>query len=74
MEQLLPTDADMLAKIEAFCAANDLPPTTFGRLAVGDGNLVPGLRRDRSMTLRTGQRVIEFMSTYRPSKDAEKAA
>lgn len=71
MEQTLPTDAEMLAKIEAFCANNDLPPTTFGRLAVGDGNLVPGLKRERSMTLRTGQRIIEFMATYTPTRARE---
>ncbi|MCB4860764.1 hypothetical protein K7W03_14305 [Sphingobium sp. PNB] len=73
MEQKLPTDADMLAKIEAFCAKHSIPPTTFGRLAVGDGNLIPGLRKDRSMTLRTGQRVIDFMATYRPTKQADAA-
>jgi hypothetical protein len=68
MEQMLPTDAEMLAKIEAFCAENSISPTTFGRRAVGDGNLINGLRNDRSMTLRTGQRIIEFMATYRPTK------
>lgn len=71
---MIPTDAEMLAKIEAFCAENEIPPTTFGRLAVGDGNLIPGLRRDRSMTLRTGQRIIDFMTGYRPSKQGQAAA
>lgn len=71
---MLPTDAEMLAKIEAFCAENSISPTTFGRRAVGDGNLINGLRNDRSMTLRTGQRIIEFMATYRPAKPASAAA
>ncbi|APL94109.1 hypothetical protein [Sphingobium indicum] len=73
MEHKLPTDAEMLQRIETFCAEHSLPPTTFGRLAVGDGNLVTGLRRDRSMTLRTGQRIIDFMASYRAGV-AEKAA
>lgn len=70
---MIPTDAEMLAKIEAFCADKGIPPTTFGRLAVGDGNLIPGLKGSRSMTLRTGQKIIEFMATYRPEQ-SEKAA
>ena len=62
---MIPTDAEMLAKIEAFCADNSISPTTFGRRAVGDGNLISGLRNNRSMTLRTGQKIIEFMAAFR---------
>jgi len=57
----------MLRRIEEFCAAHSLPPSTFGRLAVGDSNLVTGLKRDRSITLRTGQRIVEFMQGYDPA-------
>ncbi|WP_088183614.1 hypothetical protein [Sphingobium sp. Z007] len=64
MEQMIPTEAEVLARIDKFCAEHEIPPTTFGRLAVGDSNLVSGLRRDRSVTLRTGRRIIEFMAAY----------
>jgi hypothetical protein len=67
MEQALLTDAEMLRRIEEFCVENSLPPSTFGRLAVGDSNLVTGLKKDRSITLRTGQRIVEFMQSYDPA-------
>ncbi|MFX4085838.1 hypothetical protein ACKU27_12125 [Sphingobium yanoikuyae] len=70
MEQALLTDAEMLRRIEEFCAEHNLPPSTFGRLAVGDSNLVSGLKRDRSITLRTGQRIVEFMQSYDPSAES----
>jgi len=67
MEQALLTDAEMLRRIEEFCVERALPPSTFGRLAVGDSNLVTGLKKDRSITLRTGQRIVEFMQSYDPA-------
>jgi hypothetical protein len=69
MEQALLTDAEMLKRIEEFCAEHSLPPSTFGRLAVGDSNLVTGLKKARSITLRTGQRIMDFMQTYDPTAE-----
>lgn len=70
MSDIVPTDAEVLDKIEAFIATHRLRPTTFGRLAVGDGNLVQNLKSSRSITLKTGRRIMEFMAEYptRPSK------
>jgi hypothetical protein len=74
METLLTSDADILAKIEAFRVKWDMAPSTFGRLAVGDGNLVADLNEGkRSLTLRTARRVLEFMATYRPDTAPELA-
>lgn len=70
MENTLPTDADLLAKIEKFCTDKKLPPTTFGRLAIGDGNLVANLRSNRSLTLKSANRVVDFMATYTPQDAA----
>jgi len=71
MVTTLPSDADMLAKIEAFCDRHGMSPTTFGRKAVGDGNFVTGLRGKRSMTLRTGKRIVDFMARYEaPHREA----
>ena len=48
-----------------------MSPTTFGRKAVGDGNFVTGLRGKRSMTLRTGKRIVDFMARYEaPHREA----
>ena len=65
MSDALFTDADMLAKVDAFCARHAMAPTTFGRLAAGDGSLVPNLRAGRSLTLKTANRVADFMTSYR---------
>ncbi|MET3826534.1 hypothetical protein ABIC16_002227 [Sphingomonas sp. PvP055] len=70
----LASDADVLAKIEAFCEANGLKPTTFGRLALGDGNLVSNLKAERSLTLKTAARVLDFIATYQPANSVQEAA
>lgn len=64
MSDILPTDAEFLDKIEQFIADNDLKPTAFGRMAVGDGNLIQGLKAHRSITLKTGRKILSFMSAY----------
>lgn len=64
MEATITTDAELLANIEAFCRAHDLAPTTFGRMATGDGSLIPNLRSGRSPTLKLAGRIVEFMVSY----------
>lgn len=65
MDQAIITDADMLAKVDAFCESHGMAPTTFGRLAAGDGSLVPNLRAGRSLTLKLANKVVDFMAEYR---------
>lgn len=60
----LASDAEVLAKIEAFCADHSLKPSTFGRMAIGDGSLVKNLKTGRSLTLKTANSVIGFMQSY----------
>ena len=60
----LASDADLLLQIEAFCAERQIGVTTFGRSAIGDPNLVAGMRAGRSLTLKTANTVVEFMRTY----------
>lgn len=64
MDTPLMSDAQLLEQIEAYCARADLSLTTFGRLAIGDGNLVPNLRSGRSLTLKTARKVLDFMSQH----------
>lgn len=71
MTTTLASDADILARIEAFCAEHKISPTSFGRMSIGDGNLVPNLKANRSLTLKTANRVVEFMADYRPPEMAQ---
>ncbi|TZG25609.1 hypothetical protein [Sphingomonas montanisoli] len=64
MSTSIPTDAQLLASIEAFCAKHSIKPSTFGRLAVGDSGLVINLRAGRSPTLKLAGRVQAFMAGY----------
>jgi hypothetical protein len=50
------------ARVDAFLEATGFKPTEFGRQAVGDPSFVLGLRRGRSPTLATADRVLAFIS------------
>lgn len=65
MEQPLISDAELLARIESFIHRHKIKPTAFGRASVGDGNLIANLRDGRSLTLKTAQRVLDHMATFR---------
>lgn len=60
----IPTDADLLDKIKRFCVERGLKPSTFGRMAIGDGGLVAGMESQRSVTLKTANRIAAFMAGY----------
>lgn len=66
MATTLTSDAEVLEQIEAFCAKRNISLTSFGRQAIGDGNLVGNLRSSRSLTLKTARKVIDFMADYVP--------
>jgi hypothetical protein len=70
METTLASDADVLNAIERFCAEHEVSPTTFGRLSIGDGSLVTNLRANRSLTLKTANRILNFMASYGPQANA----
>lgn len=68
MKHALISDAEMLERIEAFCERHDIGTAAFGRAAIGDPSLVGNLRKDRSLTLRTANKIEAFMATYRPDQ------
>lgn len=71
----LMSDAQLLEQIEAYCERAELSLTTFGRLSIGDGNLVPNLRSGRSLTLKTARKVLDFIAQHAASSsDLESAA
>jgi len=51
------TESELLKRIETYCAANDVAPSTFGRKAVNDGKLVERLRSGKSITLDTLRKI-----------------
>lgn len=51
-------------QVEAFLQAHGFKPTEFGRQAVGDPSFVLGLRRGRSPTLVTADKVLSFMADF----------
>ncbi|GGC63795.1 hypothetical protein GCM10011504_47510 [Siccirubricoccus deserti] len=50
-----------LAEVEAFLAASRMKPTDFGREAVGDPSFITHLRRGRSPSLATADKVRVFI-------------
>jgi hypothetical protein len=54
-------------RVEAFLAVHRFKPTEFGRQAVGDPSFVLNLRRGRSPTLATADKVVAFMSSFEAS-------
>lgn len=64
------TDDTLLAEIDAFLARTNMKPTRFGIDTLGDGGLVNGLRTGRSLTLKSANRVLAFMSEYRAEQSA----
>ena len=53
-----------LDRVEAFLGASGLKPSEFGRQSVGDPSFVVNLRRGRSPTLATADKVIRFISRW----------
>lgn len=53
---------DLLAEIAAFCKAEGMAETTFGRSAINDGKLVSRLRDGGRITTETLQRLRDFMA------------
>lgn len=74
MVTTLASDADILAQIDRFCGRHGLKPSTFGRLSIGDANLIANLKADRSLTLKTARRIVDFMASYPAAPAEQKAA
>jgi hypothetical protein len=51
-----------LSRVEAFLAASGFKPSELGRQCVGDPTFVVNLRRGRSPTLATADKVLAFIA------------
>lgn len=61
----IPTDADLVARVDEFLARTGMAPTRFGREVMGDGALVQHLRAGRSLSLSNANKLVSFMATHR---------
>jgi len=62
------TDETLLAQVDAFLDRTGMAPTRLGLDAMGDGALVKGMREGRSLSLRNAEKLVRYMSTYRPTE------
>lgn len=59
-----------LARVEAFLKASGVKPSELGRQSVGDPTFVVNLRRGRSPTLATADRVLAFIARLETEAEA----
>lgn len=60
----IPTMPEILASIEAFLERHDMPPSTFGREATGEPQLIKSMRDGRSPSLKVLEKIATFMADY----------
>jgi hypothetical protein len=60
---------DLLNQIETYLAQHRMPPSKFGRLAVGDPRFVDDLRGGRLPRPRTCERVHSFLANQQGAID-----
>ena len=53
---------ELLEQIESYLARTKLPPSTFGRLALGDPRFVDDLRAGRKLRRKTQERVRCYLT------------
>jgi len=61
-----------IAQVEAFLKRSGFKPTEFGRQAVGDSGFVLNLRRGRSPTLATADKVLAFIARLEAEEQARR--
>jgi len=59
-----------LSRVEAFLTSSRMKTAEFGRESIGDPNFVANLRRGRSPTLGTADKVLSYIEKL--EKDAER--
>ena len=58
----------LLSAIEKYLRRTDMPPTRFGREAVGDPRFVGDLRRGREPRPATVTRVAAYIAEHQPQE------
>lgn len=60
------TNEKLIARIDAFLAKTGMAPTTFGRNACGDVNLVARLKGGASVRTPTYDKIMKYINEYKP--------
>lgn len=60
----LPSDTELLAKIDAFLERHDMAPTRLGREATGEPQLLDSIRGGRSPSLKVWRKIADLMRRY----------
>ena len=63
---------ELLKQVEAYLARTRVPPSTFGRMALGDPRFVDDLRSGRRPRRKTQERVWAYM--FAPSQSRNEAS
>ena len=58
----------LLQRVENHLKLLRMPPSRFGREALGDPKLVFDLRRGRQLRARTAQRLLEYLDDNAPEQ------
>lgn len=64
----------LIEEIERYCKSTGTAESTFGRLAVNDGKLVSRLRSNQGITLKTVNRVRDYMAQHRAALNGHNPA
>jgi len=63
------TEADLLKRIDEFCALHNLTDTAFSVLVLNDFSFLDDVRnKARSPKLKTANKILNFMENYKPEK------
>lgn len=61
---VMDTHAPLLREIKTFLAHTGMGPSSFGKRATGNSELVRRLEAGRTITIRTADKVKSFISKY----------
>jgi len=73
MDVSIPTLAQVLAKVDAFLARHEMSESRLGRDSTGESSLITSMRAGRHPSLRTLNRLDDFMAKYNAGDDAAHA-
>lgn len=74
MDTKFPMHPDLAEEVAAFLKAKDMPPTRFGKMALGDPSLIASLTAGRELRSQTIAAIRRFMATGEPRKGGKAAA
>ncbi len=57
-------EGQFISRVSAFLGRSGVSPTAFGKMAVGDPNLMRQIGRGRSPSLRTADRILAFIADH----------